>query len=426
MATLSILRFTVYTWNMTLRSRRKLFVFFLVLFVLASIGIVYYTQGYRFDFQTRILTQTGSLYIESYERPVSIFLNEKLYTDKSGLLKNGTLISSVLPKKYSVRIEKDGFIPYEKNIEISPFQVTRLFHVLLVPSDLQPSAVFPAPDSTTLLSAHETGKLFIENENDSIVILDTVSRTTPLAIHSYLASLTRGTFTDFSFRPGTVNTIIGFREGTPFSIQIDTDTITPLIASRFEQYVTGDAYLFGFATSSVEVYNLQSGSRVDVFSMPFSAIDVVDVQGFDLRYAFLLTDGDVWVRQDGIFEKIAHDAQVITLSPDGYKVLFQDTHGPVFVHVLRDEYEALDVPKKTTLRVQVVDASSLTSLQWHADSYHFFAGYADRITLSELTRGEPTNQPWVWDDTYDSFRYEPRSQALFILKDDVVSRFEAW
>src|SRR3989344_7161684 len=99
---------------MTLRARRKLFSFFILLFILASIGTVYYTGGYRFDFQTWKLTQTGSLYIESYERPISIFLNEKLYPDKSGLLRKGTLISSVLPKKYSVRLEKEGFIPYEK------------------------------------------------------------------------------------------------------------------------------------------------------------------------------------------------------------------------------------------------------------------------------------------------------------------------
>ena len=171
---------------MTLRTRRKLFVFFIFLFILASVGTVYYTQGYRFDFQEWKPTRTGSLYVESYIRPVSIFLNDKQHDDRSGLLKRGTLISSVIPKKYTVRIEKEGFIPYEKNIDIRESRVVRLYYVLPVPENLRPSATFPVADALRLVDSNESGKVLVEGTG-SYTVLDMLSPGAPLALDPYLA-----------------------------------------------------------------------------------------------------------------------------------------------------------------------------------------------------------------------------------------------
>ena len=84
---------------MTIKTRRSLLAVFVVLFVIAGIGIVYYSQGYRLDLTTLSITKTGAINIQSTPRSVSITLNDKPYKDRSSLVRRGTLISNVLPKK---------------------------------------------------------------------------------------------------------------------------------------------------------------------------------------------------------------------------------------------------------------------------------------------------------------------------------------
>lgn len=417
--------------TMTLRFRRKMFIFFIILFVLASTGIICYTQGYRFDFQKWAFTKTGSLYIEVSQNPVEIYLNQKRYTDKSGLLKKGTLISSILPKKYRVQIKKEGYIPYEKNIDVLEFQVTRLFHIQLVPTHLDPTHTFPFEKTAILKDFSKSGTLLMTDKNGSYVLLDTRSGANPVSLKSYIAGITKNTYDEFSFQPeATGITLLGTRKNTLYTINKDSDTITQLISGTFSRYVIKNSYFYGInsatssATTSISVFDTGSGSKIEEFSAPFAEEDIRAADGIDRRYAFLLSNGDVWVREDGIFEKIAHDAKRIAFSPDASKLLFQDTGGPFFVYLLRDEFEALGTPKKKSIRIQISDAQAVGDISWYTDSYHLIAGYPSKITFVEVTGFEPNNQPVLLEKQYTSFLYSHRTNELFVSEHGAIERYD--
>lgn len=415
---------------MTSSFRRKLFLFFVIIFILLSISIVYYARGYRFDTQLFTLTQTGSVYIESSQRSVSIYLNDKLYKDKSNLLKRGTLISSIFPKKYTVRIEKDGFVPYRKHIRVQPLHVSRLFHVLLVPQKISPLSSVPASTSNKkavrIVDANNSGYVLLIDSAGQYSLIHTRTPSQSFSLNRRIASLTKNTYESYALARKESSALYAKQGNIIFEIQLSSEIIRPLLqvrASSTKQFLKGN-FVYSIASSSIALYDIRSPSAVRTLVPPFSPREVILYEGTENNHAFLLSNGDVWLLRDSLFEKIAHDAKFIQFSPDGYKLLFQDTSGSVFVHILRDEYEALDIPRYTTYRLELIDIRAIQDITWHSDSYHLLVGYRDRISLAEITRAEPNNQTPIWNGIYDSYFYTPDAQTLFVLQGNSLTSFD--
>jgi len=100
---------------MTLKTRRILYSFFVILFLVIAPPLVLYTAGYRYDFEYKRLVETGSLVVRSDPEDALIFLNGELLEERTP-----TIINTILPGKINLLIEKEGYLPWEKEIEIYP------------------------------------------------------------------------------------------------------------------------------------------------------------------------------------------------------------------------------------------------------------------------------------------------------------------
>ncbi|MCL4339210.1 PEGA domain-containing protein [Patescibacteria group bacterium] len=100
----------------------------IILFILLIAGsIIAYSRGYRFNLQDKELTPTGILSATSYPEGASIWLNDKLTS--------ATNVSiSLLPGWYNLRIGKEGYQSWEKQIRIQGEVVTRA-DALLIPTN---------------------------------------------------------------------------------------------------------------------------------------------------------------------------------------------------------------------------------------------------------------------------------------------------
>lgn len=123
----------------------------LVILVGAIGAVILVARGYRFNLAKKEFFPTGILVATSDPDGAEVFLDGKLKTAT-----NNTI--SLSPGRYKIRIVKDGFIPWEKEITIKPEEVykTNVFLFPAVP-DLRPltltGAVNPAlsPDSTKIV-----------------------------------------------------------------------------------------------------------------------------------------------------------------------------------------------------------------------------------------------------------------------------------
>lgn len=109
-------------------SKRFLITIITLLVVLGFGGVaIFFAKGYRISPGEKIIVGTGIINITSEPDAASVFIDGHLTTAT-----NAT-VSSLSPKKYNVRVAKEGFIPWEKNVEVKSGVVSEV-KVILFPA----------------------------------------------------------------------------------------------------------------------------------------------------------------------------------------------------------------------------------------------------------------------------------------------------
>jgi len=171
---------------MTKRARTVLFIVCATLFILTAPLVILYSQGYRFDFETKRVVQTGGIYLRTSQRNAEIYLNGKL-KDTTSIFTNSCLIENLLPKTYSVEIKKKGYHAWQKNLEVREKQVAEAKNVLLIRQNpnfsiaatstkeidsivsvIEPSATSSDKNRLIEFNEHEIWLSFTETRNDKI------------------------------------------------------------------------------------------------------------------------------------------------------------------------------------------------------------------------------------------------------------------
>jgi len=112
------------------KNQRILFLICLILFLLIAPSIILYSQGYRIDFKNKKITQTGGLFLKVFPKNVDIYLDRKL-KKRTDFFFGSVLIENLLPKKHQIKISKEGYHHWEKNLEIEEKKVTEVKNVIL-------------------------------------------------------------------------------------------------------------------------------------------------------------------------------------------------------------------------------------------------------------------------------------------------------
>lgn len=135
--------------------RRVLYLTFLNLFLITVPVVIFFVQGYRFDRNSGVFVYSGSVAIKSWPRDIEVFLDGEKYSGKKGGLINETfIINGLRPGKYALRCQKEGYTPWEKNIEVHSGISTEFWNVLL----------FPKPEKLNRInyaSSQESHRFFI-------------------------------------------------------------------------------------------------------------------------------------------------------------------------------------------------------------------------------------------------------------------------
>ena len=120
---------------MTKKIRTVLFSICVFLFLVSASAVVFYSQGYRFDFEKKKITKTGAFYFKVLPRSAQIYLNGQLKKETDFIF-GSALIENLLPKTYNIQIKKEGYISWEKTLEIKEKQVTEAKNIVLIPESL--------------------------------------------------------------------------------------------------------------------------------------------------------------------------------------------------------------------------------------------------------------------------------------------------
>ncbi len=119
---------------------RKAFLYLaIILFLLIAPTVIAYALGYSFDWQTKKPVLTGGFYLKSVPKKASIYVNDKIKGETPDFIKR------LVPKYYQVKIEKEGYHSWEKNLKIESQIVTEVKNIILIPKkpELKEENIFP-------------------------------------------------------------------------------------------------------------------------------------------------------------------------------------------------------------------------------------------------------------------------------------------
>ena len=136
---------------MNKKLRDAMFIFFVLLFVVATSLLSLYAAGYRLDFERalkgRFLQKTGTLILASTPKGASIYLDGKMAKSSGSIFGDYAVtpakVKNLLPKEYLVEVELDGYWPWEKKLNIYAGQSTYAENIVLfkrcIPTEAQES-----------------------------------------------------------------------------------------------------------------------------------------------------------------------------------------------------------------------------------------------------------------------------------------------
>ena len=91
-----------------------------IIILLISVIVIMLASGYRFDFQTKTITGTGIITVNSNPDGALVYVND-VAQDATN-----TSIDNLRPGEYAVRIEKEGYSVWTKTVTVEKELVTRI------------------------------------------------------------------------------------------------------------------------------------------------------------------------------------------------------------------------------------------------------------------------------------------------------------
>lgn len=125
---------------MNRKTRSFLFLFLVLIFLIAAPSAVFYSQGYRLDLENLRVVQTGGFYFKVVPQNVSIVITpenrRKIIKSDTDFFFGTSYIRNLLPGKYNLTVAKEGYHSWYKSLKIKEKMVTEMKNITLIPKDL--------------------------------------------------------------------------------------------------------------------------------------------------------------------------------------------------------------------------------------------------------------------------------------------------
>ncbi len=140
---------------MSFRVRITIVFVFIAAFLITAPVVVLYTAGYRYNFTTKSIVQTGLFYVTSIPKGAKIFLNG----DDKG--ETPDFVKHIIPGEYQLKLVKDGYHTWEKKLPVKSKETTFVEDVVLflesapknlIFSDIEISAIDPTKTMIAFVS----------------------------------------------------------------------------------------------------------------------------------------------------------------------------------------------------------------------------------------------------------------------------------
>lgn len=449
---------------MTRKTRTILFFVCLFLFLLIAPSVVFYSQGYRFDFENKKISQTGGLFLKVLPKSVEIYLNDKP-RKKTDFFFGSALIENLLPKKYKVLVRKDGYQSWEKNLEIKAREVTEAKNIILLPENpnlqilgksVEDFFFSPSERSVILKKGGENGwylTIFdLEKNVESILIeekrlskkpikfldlkwsfdskkilLETlldkekkyfileINETTPSL--PIIVDLSDAEKVSFDYK--NYQKLFFLKNGQLFEIDYKTKTISePIINNLITYEILNDNIFYLDSSGFLFSFNLLNNNQEKINSNPFPIKEGRNYKIFiKLPEIFLKEDNSLYrlnLETKG-FEKLFEPLVELKFSDDSNKMIFFNDY-EIWVRYLKD---ILEQPFKKAGDQQLIARFSekIENCFW-LNNYYLIFNVGEKIKIAEIDERDKIQ---IWDlinFKNPNIYFNKRNKSLYLTSEE--------
>jgi hypothetical protein len=456
---------------MTKKTRTILFSFLVIFFFFMAAAAIFYAQGLRFDFKNFKVLKTGGISIKVSPINAKIFLNQKL-AGQTTLMSDYVFIQSLLPEKYDVRAEKEGYMPWSKKLEVEETKVTEAKNVVLFPENISFSEekgdiekIYPLNNDKLVLQSRsledgprkisiydlnkreETGAAGINailTEND-LLRLDVLDPQDLLfLLKNKKSEKTNYFLTDLAVQPLAARKLdfIGesadniflssfFGEKLLFwqedgkifkrSLKLK-EAAQEFFAQKTASFILsgGDLYILSESGDLLKIDQNKNFPVQGLTDRPFETKDSKDLELSIFAGQIFLKDGGDLYALDGTeksFKKIFEGVEEFKISPFGDKLLCQ-LQNELWIYTLKD----IDAPSQEKAGTKIFISRFSQQVQdsdWIDDNYLAFS-IADKINISETDIRSNINMYEIAGFEGSELWFNQKNGKLYILSEGTL------
>ena len=388
--------------------RKFLFSFFFFLFLIFGPTLILYSLGYRFDFEKKRLTKTGGIFVKAIPKEVEVLINGKI-KKKTDPFFGSLLIENLLPKKHKIKVEKEGYFPWEKELEVKEGMVTEVKNLILFPKNLNFSQILAGVDQFWILPNQR--ELILREGEEGKWALKTYSLEKKLKAHLVSQEDFPGEaeFLELNFGedPNQIEIKVKVKEKIRIFV-LDFRKSPPQLKEKEEEKIPENAICFKKRGRNLYFldksgYIFEGEERLN--EEPFPSVKDCKLEIFD-GLVFLESQGDLYFLKEGRFEKIFENLKGIEISPDLKKIaIFSDYEIWIF------ESGKIEFLNRFSEKIE--------KLYWFNENYLIFISQA-KIKISEIDKRDKVNIYELAEFSGENFFFNSSNKKIYFKKDGLI------
>lgn len=166
-----------------LEKKFELYLYFCVAMFFFLLGVVlFHSFGYKYNINENKTVQTGAIIIKSTPEDIDVFINNKIFINNrtitnlfSDFIKIGGLKNDI----YNIKIKKDKYWEWEKNVEVKSGYITELKNIVLLKNNYNKNILL-----SKIKVDSNSNNLFISNNKDRIIYAKDINKVKSLFIYN--------------------------------------------------------------------------------------------------------------------------------------------------------------------------------------------------------------------------------------------------
>jgi hypothetical protein len=320
---------------MSRKNRLTLFFVCFFLFLLLTPLVIIYPQGYRINFNfsegNKIITQTGGIFIKAVPKQAEIYIDNKL-KKKTDFFFGSALIENLVPKEYKIKVQKENYHPWEKNLKIKEKEVTDAKNIILFPKKVDLEILKEAEEFSF---SPDEKKLALKTTNDNdwqLIVIDLEKETESSLTANEKFSLPGESFlTEFNFSQDSK--LIRFKiEDEESSRIFEAET------NRLEDFILSEKIIPSPVESAVAYHNenyyldkygelIKYGEKITALSFPIEEEKKYDLNVF--KDSIFLNEKDklyLFNPEKKEFQVFFENFKGLKISPGKEKMIYFSSH----------------------------------------------------------------------------------------------------